>query len=272
MIPEKAQGIYGSSIPDDIRMTVIASFHQTNFTNSLMSGEACHFNGSPDLYGFGIRLGIYLQWTAAWIANSWELESAFSMLWTNGIFLVSTFAAVLRVTATHTMNAAEMIPLINILLSYFATVFPIIGLRLTFQTRKPLIPVTSIMSMLLRATLLSVSCAYLCWYWFHGINSRHVSGCPIFVFLFFKANALGSVKAAFQAFAVFLSVGTALQFLNILFFLLRTLKVSFLRVKPETFNQQQSSFNFTVKSWIYLNFYPISENELMSYWVDEAVK
>ncbi|GES59581.1 TPR-like protein [Aspergillus terreus] len=63
-----------------------------------------------------------------------------------------------------------------------------------------------------------------------------------------------------------------MQFLNILFFFLRTLKVSFLREKPETFNQRQSSFNFTVKSWIYLNFYPISENELMSYWVDEAVK
>lgn len=55
--------------------------------------SSCGFEGNPDFYGLGIRVGIYLQWITAYLANHFLQEATDSSLETNTIFLVALFVA-----------------------------------------------------------------------------------------------------------------------------------------------------------------------------------
>src|SRR4051812_25170410 len=51
------------------------------------------FEGNPDLYGLGIRVGVYLQWFSGIIAHSFHADSVPDLLGTNTIFLMALFTA-----------------------------------------------------------------------------------------------------------------------------------------------------------------------------------
>ncbi|KAI9737563.1 MAG: hypothetical protein M1834_009718 [Cirrosporium novae-zelandiae] len=65
------------------------------------------FQGNSDLYGFGIRLGIYLQWISSLLANAFVPDMMPSALDTNSTFLFAIFIAIVKATTAHTLRQVE---------------------------------------------------------------------------------------------------------------------------------------------------------------------
>ena len=69
----------------------------------------CHFQGNSDLYGLGIRVGIYMQLFSSLLANA-ALPSHVreDMQNTNAIIMVSVFAGMANATIRRSLNAVEI--------------------------------------------------------------------------------------------------------------------------------------------------------------------
>jgi hypothetical protein len=71
--------------------------------NAPASIESCLLNGNSDLYGLGIRLGVYFQLISTLLANHF-LPDALGEAWdANTIFLLSIFVAVIK-SSIHINN------------------------------------------------------------------------------------------------------------------------------------------------------------------------
>jgi hypothetical protein len=82
-----------------IRISSISSEAQlTSFGKREEEPISCSFVGNPDLYGLGIRLGVYFQLFATLFANAFLDEAVGDALDTNFIFLFALFVALARAT------------------------------------------------------------------------------------------------------------------------------------------------------------------------------
>jgi hypothetical protein len=79
----------------------------------------CAFTGNSDLYGLGIRLGIYLQLLSTLLANDLlTLEVQEDAKTTNAIIMIAVFAGMASATWQGNMNSVEIF-VMSILLSAF---------------------------------------------------------------------------------------------------------------------------------------------------------
>lgn len=58
----------------------------------------CGFKGDDNMYGLGIRLGVYFQWVTTSISNNFVPEEAAMMRGVNNCFQLSTFAGLMYIT------------------------------------------------------------------------------------------------------------------------------------------------------------------------------
>ncbi|KAI9868845.1 MAG: hypothetical protein M1813_004696 [Trichoglossum hirsutum] len=89
------------------------------------------FKGQSDLYGLGIRLGVYLQWISSQAANCLLPDEMPNALDTNSIFLFAVFIALAKATLNHKLHAAEVFVMLQICFGYLFSVLSLSGLRVT---------------------------------------------------------------------------------------------------------------------------------------------
>lgn len=87
------------------------------------------FEGNSDLYGLGIRLGVYLQWISAWISLLLDPNSAQSIYDTNSVFVFAIMVASL-IAAQQGTAAIEMYIMLQFMLGSFVTTLSTLGVRL----------------------------------------------------------------------------------------------------------------------------------------------
>ena len=75
----------------------LVNFAQGKAANSMCAHRvnAQGFEGNPDFYGLGIRLGIYLQWASSLIASATSLGKERSMAGTYVLFNIALYVALL---------------------------------------------------------------------------------------------------------------------------------------------------------------------------------
>lgn len=81
----------------------------SNGTIGIGNGTSCDWSGNPDLYGPGIRIGLYLQWFATIITTALLPEKE---LTTHGLAMllqIAVFAGLGFVTTGNETNAVEII-------------------------------------------------------------------------------------------------------------------------------------------------------------------
>lgn len=62
--------------------------------------QACDgFEGNSDLYGLGIRLGVYLQWVSSWLIQTLNPNGIMTTHDTNSIFVLAILVAMISATA-----------------------------------------------------------------------------------------------------------------------------------------------------------------------------
>ncbi|KAI1389040.1 uncharacterized protein F4822DRAFT_267711 [Hypoxylon trugodes] len=90
--------------------------------------------GNPDLYGIGIRIGVYLQWITAWINLLVDPLSAQSVYDVNSVFVFAILVATMiaSFTTDSPIQPIETHIMLQITLGFFITTLSTFGFRLYF--------------------------------------------------------------------------------------------------------------------------------------------
>ena len=157
--------------------------------------------GNADFYGLGIRVGIYLQWTASLFVNHFLQSSIEDNLDTNTIFLLALFAALATSTASfpREVKTAEIVVILHLCFGFISSILSIWGYRTSTRSHKRVrFP---LLGSFARLTLTTAICAYALFFWFVGVDDvddETPESCPTYTFLFGRLDTAGPVKHYFQ--------------------------------------------------------------------------
>jgi hypothetical protein len=204
----------GASIP----LLSNSKYHSENVSRKQAGPlPSCAFDGNPDFYGLGIRIGIYLQWITAYLANHFLRETIDSNLETNTIFLLALFIATAVTTANGTVQTAELVVLLHLCFGFLFSILSIWGHRtgnFNHEEKKKIrFPLIGSFFRLALATAVS---AYGLWFWFRGrdLHHRTVSQCADYTFLFMKVDVAGRVRYFFELQSSIVLAGYSLLFMR----------------------------------------------------------
>ncbi|KAK4213834.1 hypothetical protein QBC37DRAFT_422438 [Rhypophila decipiens] len=158
----------------------------------------CGFEGNPDFYGLGIRLGIYLQWISSFLANISLKDVIAGTLETNFIFLLAVFIALADSTRARTVQSAEVMLLLQLCFGFILSTLTIWGHR-TRSRHTNETPTRSLAGSFARLGLIATISAYNVWFWFPGIEMLASPPCPAYIFFFFSMlDARGPLHNFYQ--------------------------------------------------------------------------
>lgn len=89
----------------------------------------CALMGVPDLYGTGVRVGIYSSWMASLFANTFLLDEISSALDTNAMFLFAISVAVGSASAERNIRIIDALILLQMAFGFLLSVMTIWGYR-----------------------------------------------------------------------------------------------------------------------------------------------
>ncbi|KAJ9194261.1 hypothetical protein DTO164E3_5660 [Paecilomyces variotii] len=160
------------------------------------------FTGDSDTYGLGVRLGIYLQWLATFLATTIRTRSARTIRTSNTIFLIANFAGLLLFTF-HRPQVYAIEPLI-VLFIVFGAAWPFILLAIQIKS--------GINEAILRVVIYTAMMGYIMWYFWSGMDVMirplppPGSGFGQTAFFFAKVDLFGWFRTLGKVFAVLGSV------------------------------------------------------------------
>jgi len=161
----------------------------------------CGFSGNSDLYGLGIRVGIFLQWLSSQIAVYFHLEGSNDLSNAYVIFSVAIKIALFVLTFQESAYTLEVVVIIYM---FFGGLLCVKGYR---KRREQAAPTTWRM-LLGNSTLITMS-IYSSWFWITGRSSdRFVStpcGTMVFLFARIPARHFGRVSIFFTVLSIYLS-------------------------------------------------------------------
>ncbi|RSL85272.1 hypothetical protein CEP52_016206 [Fusarium oligoseptatum] len=140
--------------------------------------EDCGFEGNSDLYGLGIRLGIYMQWLSSFAPRGGS-QSLLLLVKTYFTFIFAIFVAILLITVEKTPTyTVEIYVLICIILGGACTML----IALNPKGKKPAeIKGKIFVSWVSALATLCLSDAVACysfWFWLRGIHNDNFLDTP----------------------------------------------------------------------------------------------
>jgi hypothetical protein len=153
------------------------------------TSQPCPFNGNSDIYGIGVRIGLYAQWVATLLVTLFDPEEEETFRVVNLIIQSSIFLGICQ-QASYETNAVE----------------PIITLFLMCGSLSSLtgdgIGYFSHVSGVFRALFYTALSAYCCWFWFVGLDKMTRPGCEEIAF-FGRTSINGWFRSLAKALSVF---------------------------------------------------------------------
>jgi len=162
--------------------------------------SSCGFTGDAENYGLGVRLGMYLQWIATFLATTLELPTAPSIRTANTTFQLANFAGLLLLTFHRPQVYAVEPLLIPSILFGAAWLFILIAINVE----------GSVDEAILRILLYTTAVGYTTWYFWHGMDTMIQPSCGSFAYFFCKVNLFGFFRAVGKVFTVWASIAFAL--------------------------------------------------------------
>ena len=169
--------------------------------HSRQASSNCGYRGNPDLYGFGIRLGLYLQWIASVFSKAWtpSLDSLRYLFDADAIFLLAIFIAT-SVYSTGVLEPAHDIDILILLHMFFGDVYCVF-FELAFQTERRDMPISA-WGVRYRYLVIGGMSAYAVWFWFIGLDRLPAAPCGSDAFLFAKAALREGARVFFKVVAI----------------------------------------------------------------------
>lgn len=178
-----------------------------------MNSTQCGFDGNPDIYGAGIRIGYYTQILSVWIANYFVLTESKSLRSVNILFMLALFiGAAWQSRRPSRIYAIEAFLLIELL----SATWYIGVLEKSRYSKKywRFSPARLIFRNLALVGLL----AYSVWFWWIGLDLMSPTPCGTWMFFMAKVSLYGWYRSAFKvlsltaiSFHAILTVGHAAQ-------------------------------------------------------------
>lgn len=198
--------------------------------------QFCGYNGDPDLYGLGIRIAFYLQWTSAFIMRFWYPAAEYArgrreLQNSNVLFTLALTITLIVITAdSGPFYAADIIILSYIILGgTYAISFLPASIRLHASQH------TTAFSVFLTAgfyAILATSHFYYAWFWLHGAIHRFLlTDCGVYLFLFTKISIDNGSATKF--------LGVVSMIVGLCYFMAFVTLVTLSR-KPRTNNEKDS--------------------------------
>lgn len=150
----------------------------------------CGFDGNPDLFGLGVRVGIYIQIVSFILAGVFLPKESAYLQGSAFVFLLAIFIALIRESVARTLHATE------VALVGWLIMFQIMGVGSTL-TRN--LTVTSALRMTLGFLALPAYISYYVWFWFVGIDSVPQGTCDEYSFFWAKVNIRGWYRTVNKA-------------------------------------------------------------------------
>lgn len=153
------------------------------------TNEPCHFGGNSDIYGIGVRIGLYSQWVATLLVTLFnpEDEEMFRIL--NLIIQSSVFLGIAQQSSSET-NAVEPIIVLFLMCGSLSS--------LTGDGMSNFSHVSGVFRTLFYTAL----SAYGCWFWFEGLDKMMTPGCRAIAF-FGRTSVDGWFRSLAKAVSVF---------------------------------------------------------------------
>ena len=203
-----------------------------------MDSLDCSISGNSDLYGLGIRIGIYLQITSTMITNHFVPTSARSNLTANLIFVSALVIAMIRsINFPQQFYFVEGFVLLQLILAFFLGVTSGVWFafvdgftsfldgRITAQTLAAMKNVTDLEAQVIlsralsklgrtyadlpplqvnyREALISMTAALNLWFWISGSQTLQHAGadCRTYIFFFAPVSLSSALRSLFIAIA-----------------------------------------------------------------------
>ncbi|KAF2002761.1 hypothetical protein P154DRAFT_417662, partial [Amniculicola lignicola CBS 123094] len=186
---------------------------------------SCGTVGNPDFYGLGIRVGIYLQWLTALLANRYLHDEIQPNLDTNTIFLLAISVATMLASVQQTATVPEIVVLLHLCFGFILSVLSVWGYRT-------------------RSTALVVAiCVYSTWFWFSALDRLDDGECVHYGFTFAKVDVRGGIRHLYQALSLIAVVMYGILWLRelmiaALFFGITSIQITFKAIAVTWFCQQ----------------------------------
>ncbi|KAI0382807.1 hypothetical protein F5Y04DRAFT_279582 [Hypomontagnella monticulosa] len=145
-------------------------------------GPSCPIDGNSDLYGLGVRLGLYLQFIALVLARP-SVKLAFKAINSSTIaFILANFIVLVRETTSRTLRAPEACLLFFLLVPQLAVNV------ISTDVINGSINLRGVVAILLWAAFVF----YFNWFWWVGLDVLPMSGCEDeYGFFFTKVSLRG---------------------------------------------------------------------------------
>jgi hypothetical protein len=165
--------------------------------------QQCGFSGNSDLYGLGIRVGVYLQWLASQIAVYFHLEGSNDLSDAYFIFSIAIMIALFVLTF---QDAAYTLEIVIMAYMFFGGLFCVQGYRKRREQAAP-----TVWRMLLGNAIIFGISIFSSWFWTTGRSSDRFIGTPcgttVFLFARIPARHFGRVSVLFAVCSIYFSVG-----------------------------------------------------------------
>ena len=183
-------------------------YEQPNFEHAedVLSprGESCTFVGNSDIYGFGIRLGFYLQWIYSRLSREFLSGLPRDHMDIDNFFLFALFVATMSVSyASDSIYSVELLIMITIFFSHSL---------ITISTFQNLMKSTeiSMYGTRVRVFLNAAMAPFAIWFWAKGVYLYKLTPCGSFAFLFAKVDLLGKARIVFIIFSTLVTLLTTI--------------------------------------------------------------
>ncbi len=151
--------------------------------------DTCHASATQDLIGIGVRIGLYCQWLAAFIAgSSLPLEVAPIQTTTIG-FQIAILCSLILVTVRGTLVDQEVLIVLPLTFGGFLAVHifnPALPPRADSEDASS----ASVIRFFIIMQVFSVLVAYNSWFWWRGVLALESDTCHYYVFVFAKVDIL----------------------------------------------------------------------------------
>ncbi|MCJ1264462.1 Mucin-2 [Lobaria immixta] len=178
-----------------------------------MNSTQCGFDGNPDIYGAGIRIGYYTQILSIWIANYFVLSESKSLRSVNILFMLALFIG----TAWQSRRPSRIYAIEAFLLIQLLCATWYIGVLEKSRYSKKYWRFSPARLIFRNLTLMGLL-AYNVWFWWNGLDLMSPTPCGTWIFFMAKVNLYGWYRSAFKvlsltaiSFHAVLTVGHAAQ-------------------------------------------------------------
>lgn len=162
--------------------------------------DPCTIRGNADLYGLGIRIGIYIQMLAVQISSLLSMVLRQDDYLGEGvvIFILAVGTVLVKLIAEHSIFAVEAAPMIVLLLAQVSVCRSIGRMGL-------------VLNIIYAVEFCGLTALYV-WFWWYGMDRLGHSGCTDDkVFFFVKVSLWGWFRTMNKVFTVFYALAGAMM-------------------------------------------------------------